>query len=133
MSAWATSSLRLQCAPCIRAGLPSGRARRSRYAVRDADQFHVGEHDARALVAVIEHDIDAGGFSVRVELVGGSLDRFALVIAHRHDADREGGDGGWQDDAALVVALFDGGADDARDADTVAAHFHDLALAVSSR
>ena len=37
---------------------------------------------------------------------------------------------GGEDDAAFVVALLDGGADDARDADAVAAHFHDLVLAL---
>jgi hypothetical protein len=62
-------------------------------AMRDADQFHVGEHDAGALVAVVEHDIDAGLLEVGVKLVGGSLDGLALVIAHRHDADFERGDG----------------------------------------
>ncbi len=35
-----------------------------------------------------------------------------------------------KNNAALVVALLDGGADDARYADAVAAHFHDLILAL---
>ena len=30
-------------------------------AVRDADQLLVGEEDPRALVAVVEEDLDAGG------------------------------------------------------------------------
>jgi hypothetical protein len=28
--------------------------------VRDADQFHFGEHHPRAFVAVVEQDVDAG-------------------------------------------------------------------------
>ena len=42
----------------------------------------------------------------------------------------ERGDGRRKHDTALVIALLDGGSDDAGDADAVAAHFHDLALAV---
>jgi len=52
------------------------------------------------------------------------------VVAHRYDADLERRDGGRQHDALVVIALLNGSADDARHADTVAAHFHDLALAV---
>jgi hypothetical protein len=48
------------------------------YPVRDADQFHVSKHDARALVAVIEDDIDAGHFQFGVKLVGGDLDASLL-------------------------------------------------------
>src|SRR5574343_1027833 len=98
--------------------------------MRDTDQLHVGEHHARALVAVVQYDVDTSLLQVGIQLVGGGLDRLALVIAHRHDADFKRRDGRRQDDAALVVALLDGGADDARNADAVAAHFHDLALAV---
>src|SRR5574343_1921013 len=100
------------------------------HAMRDADQFHVGEHYAGALIAVVQHDVDAGLLQVGIQLIGSGLDRLALVIAHRHDADFKRRDSRRQDDAALVVALLDGGADDTRDADAVAAQFHDLALAV---
>ena len=96
----------------------------------DTDQFHVGEHHARTLVAVIKHNIDAGLLQFGIKPVGGGLDGIALVVAHRYDADLERRDGGRQHDALVVIALLNGSADDARHADTVAAHFHDLALAV---
>jgi hypothetical protein len=35
------------------------------HTVRDADQFHFGEHHPRTLVAVVEQNVDAGAASVR--------------------------------------------------------------------
>src|SRR3989344_5088140 len=37
------------------------------YAMRDADQVHVGEHYARALVAVVEQYVEPGGGQVGVQ------------------------------------------------------------------
>ena len=47
-------------------------------AVRHADQLPVGEHRARALAAVVEHHVDAGGLQLVVQRVGGRLAPSAL-------------------------------------------------------
>src|SRR3989338_2573450 len=97
-------------------------------AVWDADQVHVGEDDAGALVAVVEEHLEAGGGKLVVELVHRFLHRRRLLVADWHKRDLERRDGAGPDDAVVVVVLLDGGGDDARDADAVAAHGHDDAL-----
>ena len=79
--------------------------------MRDADQFHVGKHDAGALVAVIKNDVDAFSFQLGVKRVGGRFDGFTLVVAHRYDADGKGGNGRREENPLLVIALLNGGAD----------------------
>ena len=96
----------------------------------NADQLHVGKHHAGTLVTVIEQHIDPGSQKLIMKLVSHQPDHFALGITHRHDAHLKGRNGGRKHDAALVVILLDGRPDDARNADTIAAHFHYLALAV---
>ena len=65
-----------------------------------------------------------------MQLVGGGLDGLGAVVAHRADHHGEGGDAVRPDDAALVVLLLDGRAQDAGHADAVAAHLEVLGLAV---
>ena len=98
--------------------------------MRDADQFHVGEHHAGTLVAIIQQCLDTGGLQRRVQLLRRIAHRSALAHADRHDGDLERRHRRRQDNAALVVILLDGGGHDARHADAVAAHFHDLRLAL---
>jgi hypothetical protein len=90
--------------------------------MRHADEFHVGEHDAGAFVPVVQHHVDAGANHSDYRGFGGFADGIAALEAERHDGQFEGGDGLGEDDAAFVVALLDGGADDAGHADAVAAH-----------
>ena len=99
-------------------------------AVRYADQFPVGKHDARADVAVVQNDVYARGLEVLVELVRSFAHGFALLVVHRADDGFKGGDGLGPHNALVVVTLFDGSADEAGNADTVATHFKGLRLAV---
>ena len=98
--------------------------------MRHADQLPVGEHGARALAAVVQDHVHAGGQQLGVEALGGFAHGVAAVHADRADHHGEGRDGVRPDDAALVVVLFDGSGRQARDADTVAAHLEELGLAV---
>ena len=50
------------------------------------------------------------------------------MIPHRHNSHSERGNGRREGDAPVIVVLLDGGTDDTGDANTVAAHFHDLGL-----
>src|SRR6185312_8611159 len=100
------------------------------HAVRNADQFHVGEHRTGAQAAVVQHGLDAACGEFLVERFGGGGDlRIALRIDHadRHAPRRHRLR---PDDAGLVVALLDRGRHDAADADAVAAHQHHLGLAL---
>ncbi len=98
--------------------------------MRDADQFHVGEHHARTLFTVIQQHFDALGAQVGVQLFGQRLHAVRLVHVHRQDRNLERRDGVRPDDAALVVVLLDGGGHHARDPDAVAAHGQDLVTAI---
>src|SRR5688572_31496731 len=91
------------------------------HAMRDAHQLLVGEEHARALVAIVEEGLDAGGLELGVQLVRGRAHRFAAAVSHGDDRDRERRHGIGPDDAALVVVLLDRRGHDARDADPVAA------------
>src|SRR5690606_19416834 len=105
-------------------------ASRHHHAVRDADQFDVGEHLPGAQAAVVEHGLDAGIGQLAVQRFGrGGHGVVALGIdhAHRH-APRRHRFG--PDDAVVVVVLLDRGGDDARDADAVAAHLQHARLAL---
>ena len=90
----------------------------------NADQLEVGEDHARAFAAVMEQDIDAGGLELCVELFRRRLHTLGLVHIDRRDRAFEGRDGERPHDALVVMVLFDGGGDDARYADAVAAHDH---------
>ena len=90
--------------------------------MRDADQFHVREHEAGALVPVVEQYLDAGGGQFLVQGLGRLPHPVGLVQFHGHQGDLEGGDGLRPANAALVVMLFDGGGHHSGDADAVTAH-----------
>ncbi len=98
-------------------------------AMRNADQFHVGEHHARPLVAVVEQHVEAGGREIGVKFFRGLAHGRAFAHADRHDREFERRHRQRPDDAALVVVLLDRRGDDARDADAVTAHFHRLLFA----
>ena len=95
-----------------------------------ADQFPVGKHRPRALVAVVEHDIHASACEFSVELVGSGFYVGKAVGADRAQHHGKRGNRIGPDDAARVVVLLDGGGRQARDTDAVATHFHELRLAV---
>src|SRR5579862_6010464 len=95
-------------------------------AMRDTDQFHVGEHDARALIAVIQQHFDAGRRQLGIKFFRGLAYAGTLAHADRHYCELEWRDRERPDDAALVVILLDRRGNDARDADSVATHFHRL-------
>ena len=97
--------------------------------MRNTDQFHVGEHGAGPFAPVIEQHIDAGGHEFVVEAFGRRAHRFRFFHANRADGNGEGRDCVRKDDAARVVSLLDGGADDARDADAVTAHHEEPGFA----
>ena len=96
--------------------------------VRNADQLEISKHHARALAAIVEQHFDAGRLELVVQRVGRRPDALVAVVAHRRDRHRERRQRLRPDDAPGVVVLLDGGGDDARDPDPVAAHFHDLRL-----
>src|SRR5579859_7665545 len=91
-------------------------------AVGDADELLVGEEDPRALVAVVEEDFQPRARKLGVELLRGFLHGRALAQPERDHRDHEGRHGIGPDDPLVVVVLLDGGGDDARDPDAVAAH-----------
>ena len=86
----------------------------------------IDEHDAAAFVAVVEQHIEAECGQFIMQFLRSFAHCRTLANADGHDGDIEGRDRLRPDDAALVVVLLDGGGDDARNADAVAAHFHRL-------
>jgi hypothetical protein len=56
-------------------------------AVRDTDEFHVGEHDARALVPIVQQDFDAGVLQRIVQASCGIRDLRALAKADGNDGE----------------------------------------------
>src|ERR1700680_2890022 len=99
-------------------------------AMRDSDEFLVGEQHAGALVAIVEESLDAGARELGIEPLCGGLHGLALAVAERDDGDRERRHRIGAGDPLVVVVLLDGGGDDARDADAVAAHLHRPGLAL---
>ena len=77
---------------------------------------------ARSSRVVVEHR-DAGPLELAVEVVAG---RVGVLVARLEvdEADLEGRDRHRPDDAGLVVARLDDGADQPRHADAVGAHLH---------
>src|SRR5699024_354250 len=98
--------------------------------VRDADQLHVCELDPGARIAIIPEDVEAELPQLIVEQLAGCGGTFGFVHVQRYQRDVEWGDGGWPDDAPLIGVLLDSGGNDARDADSIAAHGRSLAVAV---
>src|SRR3990172_12646346 len=94
----------------------------------NADEFGGGEPPSRPLVAVVEQHVDAGARERFVQAVGGAPDGVVATVAERHDREPERRDRIGPDDPAVVVALLDRGADDARHADAVAAHLEEPRL-----
>ncbi len=98
--------------------------------VRDAEQFGIGEFDAWPRIPVIEQNLETGGDQLRVQCVG----RFAQLVgalqvdSDQHHVERRQRSGPY--DAVLVVILLDSGANDARNADAIAAHGHYLVFAI---
>src|SRR5882672_5780999 len=88
----------------------------------NADQFHVGEHDARALVPVVEQHFNASGRQVLVQSIGSFTHRGALAVADRDERHLEWRDRIWKDDTALIMILFDRRTDDARNTHSITAH-----------
>ena len=88
----------------------------------NSDELHVRELHARSFIAIIHEGVDAGGAQIGVQLVGRRADDLALVAVERNDDQAPGRDRIWPDDARIIMALFDGCADDARDAEAVGAH-----------
>ena len=95
--------LRLVVAPALVLGVAAGQAALAEHhAVRDADQLHVGEQHAGALVAVVEQHVDAGGGELGVQLVGRRAHRRALADSRSARCTTSNGAiGAREDDAAL--------------------------------
>src|SRR5690606_3340156 len=96
-----------------------------------ADQVGGGELAAGTLVGVVVEHVLAGGLESGDGVLAGGGDG-GVVGAQVDDHDVEGGDGVGPDDAALVVAGLDDGAEQARHADAVGAHVHRGVLAVGA-
>ncbi len=77
--------------------------------VRDADQIHVGEHDAGPLIAVIEQYVEAHHLPRVLEPLRRLGDGCGFVHADRHHADLKRRDGIRPDDAVIVMILLDRG------------------------
>jgi len=98
--------------------------------VRNTDQLPVCKHDARALVAIVEDDVDAGILQRLVEPGRFVAHEFGLAPADATDHHLERRDCRRPDDSALIVVLLDGSTDNAGHPDAVAAHLEVLRLAV---
>ena len=97
-------------------------------AIRDADKIGIFEFDAGALVAVIEQDVDAGGFELGGELLAGL--RGGVGNVGDGDDDVKGAMEAGSQKPLASLRLLDGGGEDALDADAVAAHDRHDFLAV---
>src|SRR5579884_560158 len=95
---------------------------------RHADQVHVLELDADALLAVVQQRLDMPHLERAIELVrGAALLRIAGIGDQNGDLKRRDADG--PEDAVLIVVDLDGGGHRAADAQPVAAHEDGLFLA----
>src|SRR5690606_9487914 len=96
---------------------------------RNAHQIGGCEFLARARLAIVIDDVEAGGLELAVELFIGRvalrIARFEVDEAHLERRDRNR-----PDDAVLVVAGFDDGGNDAREPDAVGAHVNGNILAI---
>ena len=90
--------------------------------VRDTNEFHVGELDPRALIAVVQQHVQARIPQFFIELLGAGSHGFRLLHVEGNDSQVEGRHAVRPDDALLVVILFDGCGDYAAYANTVTAH-----------
>ena len=95
-----------------------------------ADQFPVGKHGARALVAVVQDHVHACGQELGVQRLSGGLDLREAVRADGTQGHGKRRQRVRPDDAARVVVLLNRGGGQAGNADAVATHFHGLGLAV---
>src|SRR5699024_1469096 len=111
-----------------RTGLQS--AFRNHDAERNADQLGIRKHGPRAQAAIVIGGVDASLAAVLVQGFAGFAHGGGLVRLDRDDDQLERRNGSWPDDAGVVVALLDGGAHHAGDADTVAAHLRVNRVAV---
>ncbi|CCJ85275.1 hypothetical protein BN133_1652 [Cronobacter dublinensis 582] len=98
--------------------------------MRNTDELHVGEHDARTLFTVIHQHVDAFGAKLSVEFLGKLLYAEGFVHVHRQNRDLERRDSVRPDDTAIVMVLLDSRSHHARHADAVAAHGQDLVAAI---
>ena len=98
--------------------------------MRDTNQFHIGKFHARAFVAVVQQYIVARLAQLLVQLLARLRYRRRLVSVQGNNGHLEGGDRIRPDDAFVVVVLLNGRCHNAGNANAVAAHVHDHALAV---
>src|SRR5262249_33092912 len=98
----------------------------------EPDQVHGREFGARGFVTVVVKHLGAGGDKLSIEIVGSGT---ALLVGGGQidQRDLEGRHGFRPDNAVLVVARLDDGADETRDADAVRSHLQRHGLAVRPR
>jgi len=99
-------------------------------AVRHTDELPVSKHGAGTLTAVIQDHIHARGQQLAIEFLGCRFDSRKSLRTDRAQHHGKGRQRVGPDDAALVMVLLNGGSRQARDANAVATHFHELRLAV---
>ncbi len=99
----------------------------------DAHELRIGEFDPRAGVPIVQQNIDAGGVELLVQRVGGLLHQRRFLVVDGHEDDLKRRDGFRPENAVVIVILFDGGRNDPRDSDSIAAMNIVSALPCSSR
>jgi len=77
--------------------------------MRDTDQLHIGEHNARPNVAIIQQNLDPGVQQFPIERFGGLADGGRPAGANRQQRYLKRRHRGGPNDAALIVVLLDGG------------------------
>src|SRR5690348_12371337 len=84
---------------------PSAREATLRHhqAVRDAEQFRVGEFDSRARVAIVVEHLDTGGAELGIQALTDLAHAGGFLQIERHQHQLEGRDRIGPDDAALIV------------------------------
>src|SRR3546814_9259953 len=75
-------------------------------AMRNADQFSVGEHRTGTVAAIVERNVDAGSGQFVVQFFSRLLHRRRLVAADRTDDDAKRCDRVRPDDAVGIKGLF---------------------------
>src|SRR3546814_4516541 len=89
-------------------------------AMRNADQFSVGEHRTGTVAAIVERNVDAGSGQFVVQFFSRLLHRRRLVAADRTDDDAKRCDRVRPDDAVGIKGLFNHRRRQTRHADAVA-------------
>ena len=94
------------------------------------NEFHIGEFNPRPLISVIEQNLDPQGLQLLVQLNGRSGNRLRLIHIEWNDRNPERRHGFGPTNAIVIMVLFNGSRNNARNTDAIAAHGKRLRFAI---